>query len=84
MHGREYSKRILGVNPPMGRASGPLAGPIGARVSRQRTLPPIEAANVPCPGPRRHPARFGLSRTISTPPDPPQTASEFCLPQWGV
>ena len=33
LHGREYCKRILGVKPPMGRASGPPAGPIGARVS---------------------------------------------------
>jgi hypothetical protein len=37
MHGREYSKRILGVNPPMGRASGPPSGLIRARVSRQCT-----------------------------------------------
>ena len=35
MHGHEYSKRIVRVNPPMGRASGPPICPIGARVSRQ-------------------------------------------------
>jgi hypothetical protein len=46
MHRREYSKRIMRVNPPMGRASGPPVGPIGARVSRQRPSSPIEAANV--------------------------------------
>jgi hypothetical protein len=27
LHGREYSKRILGVKPPMGRASGPSVCP---------------------------------------------------------
>jgi hypothetical protein len=53
MHGCEYSKRILGVNPPMGRASGPPTGLIGARASRQRPSSPIEAAN--------------MSRTATTP-----------------
>jgi hypothetical protein len=46
LHGREYNKKILGVSPPMGRASGPPAGLIGARVSRQRPSLPTDAAHV--------------------------------------
>src|SRR5262245_3824616 len=44
MHGREYSKRILAVNPPMGQASGPPVCPIGAPASRQRPSSPLAAA----------------------------------------
>ena len=46
LHGREYSKRSVRVNTPMGRASGPPTGLIRARVSRTRPSSPIEAANV--------------------------------------
>jgi hypothetical protein len=35
LHGREYSERIVGVNPPMGRASGP---PMGALLGAGRAF----------------------------------------------
>ena len=74
LHGREYSKRILGVNPPMGRASGPSVCPIGARVSRQRPWSPIEGANVSRTSttPRQiWPITHGLTGPLEDPPGSP-------------
>ncbi len=43
MDGREYIKRILGVNPPMGRASGPPTGLIRAPASP--LMPSLQSAS---------------------------------------
>jgi hypothetical protein len=46
LHGREYSKRILDVNPPMGRASGPSVCPIGRSPRDRARRRSIDGANV--------------------------------------
>jgi len=50
LHGREYSKRSVRVNPPMGRASGPPMGVLlgaGGALSLQQCAPEPDPAAPP-------------------------------------